>query len=125
MDPLPHFRAAVIYLGGAILIKQHQRAGLIEMRGRKRNPELYRRDRDAAFAMRMFTIPFLQLFATRFEIAFLNQFMPNALEPIVFNFLPVMCRVGFACTAIQISCAKNFRRKVELTCDAIDDFFNC
>ena len=35
MNALPHLRAAMIHLHGAILIKEDERAGLVQMRGRK------------------------------------------------------------------------------------------
>ena len=124
MNPLPHLRAAVIHLHGAVLIKKHQRARLIQMRGRKRNPEFDRRDGDPPFAMRIFRIPFPQLFTARLKIALRNQLVPNALETIVFDFLTVMCRVRFAVAAIKIFRAHNFRRKPELARDAIDDLLD-
>ncbi len=42
IQPLPHFRAAMIDLDRPVGIDQHQRAGLIEVRGRKADPELDR-----------------------------------------------------------------------------------
>ncbi len=69
VNTLAHLRPAVVHLRGAILINQHQRAGLVEVRGRERNPELHRRDREAALAIRMLRVPHVKLLAARREVA--------------------------------------------------------
>ena len=74
VNALAHLGAAVIHLRGAILIDQHQRAGLIEMRGGEGNAELHRRDREPAFAIRMLRIPSAQFVAPPNEFTRLRQF---------------------------------------------------
>src|SRR3984893_17569294 len=78
---LSHFGAAVIDLRSTVLKKQEERAGLIEMRGRKRNSELHRRDRDPALAMSMLLVPAGDLLSARREIARRHQFVPDPLDP--------------------------------------------
>ncbi len=74
MNALAHFRAAVVHLHRAVLINQHQRAGLVQMRDREGNAEFHRRHRQAAFAMRIFRVPLSQFLAPFLEFARLFQF---------------------------------------------------
>ena len=93
---LAHLGAAVIHLRGAVLIKEHERAGLIEMRGRKRDAEFHRRDREAALAMWMLRVPFAQLArgatANSLEV---DQLVPDALDAVVLDLLAVMASCSF------------------------------
>ena len=43
VQALPHFGAAMIKLHGAVFVNMHERTGLVQVRGRKRDTELHRR----------------------------------------------------------------------------------
>ena len=47
VQALPHLRAAVVKLHGAVTVDVHKRTGLVQQRRRKRDAELDRRDGDA------------------------------------------------------------------------------
>ena len=47
-----------------------------------------------------FEFQFAKFFPARFEIAFLDQLLPNPLNAVVLDFLAVMRRVGLAAAAI-------------------------
>ena len=53
MQPLAHLGAAVVDQHRAVLVDVHQRAALVERREVERDPELHRRDRQAALGVRV------------------------------------------------------------------------
>ena len=50
--------------------------------------------------------------------------MPDALDPVVFNLLPVRRGVGFASAAVEVALAHLFRKKPGATGHAIEDFLD-
>ena len=65
VQALAHLGAAVVHLHAAIAIDQHQRAGLVEERGRERDAELHRRDGEAALGVRVRRVERVRLASRR------------------------------------------------------------
>ena len=57
VQPLPHFGAAVVDLHAAVGIDMHQRAGLVELRGREADAKLDRRERKPAAQHGLCAVP--------------------------------------------------------------------
>jgi hypothetical protein len=57
VQALAHFGAAVVHHHAAVGVDMHQRAGLVEQRGREADAELHRRDRQAALEHRALRVP--------------------------------------------------------------------
>ena len=64
VQPLAHFRTAVVHYDRAVLIHVHQSTGLVQEGQGKGNAKLHRRQRDAFFQDRAFGIKRLNRFAT-------------------------------------------------------------
>ena len=114
----------LLSLDCAILVNQHECAGLIQMCDRETDTELHRSDRQAPFLMPIFLIPFGNFLSSPDEGARLLQLAPNGQDAVVCNFLPVMSGVGLPYAAIKISLAHHLRGQPEAASDSIQDFLN-
>src|SRR5881394_3900435 len=114
----------MVDLDSAVLIKKDERARLIEMSGGEGNAELHRSDRDPALFVRLTRVPIPQLRAPGSEIARLSQLAPDALQPVVFNFLPVGRGVGFPTLAVKVALPNEFGSEAGGARHAIDNFLD-
>ncbi len=69
VQPLTHLGAAVVHLHAAVLVDQHQRAGLVVERRGERDAELHRRHRQPALAVRAAGVELVDLAPPLVEVA--------------------------------------------------------
>ena len=124
IDPLPHLRAAVVHLHGAVRVNQHQRTGLIEDGIGEGNAEFHRRECNAALAVRAGCVPGGDLRAAARQIGRRLEFVPDLFDPVVLDLLSVVRRIGLAAAVVEIALAHHFRRKTELPRYAVDDLLD-
>src|SRR5438105_5155829 len=124
MDPLSHFRSAVIHLYATILIDQHQCTRLIKLGGGKRYAELHRSNCQAAFSGSRLAIPRFYRASPRYEITRGKKLLPNSLDPIISDSLPVRCRIGLTASVVEISFTDHFGSQSEPTANSVDDLFD-
>src|SRR5438105_12331205 len=74
--------------------------------------------------MRMRGVPTRDFLATAREAACFLDLSPDALNPVVLDFLPVMRRVGFSSAVVEISFAHFLRRQTDPARDAVEDFLD-
>jgi hypothetical protein len=122
VQSLPHFRAAVVHLHGAITIDEDQRAGLVVVRRRKRDAELHGRHRQTALSMHVPRVERLHLLAPVLERAASLQLVPDRRNTAgITNRRSVMCVVSFA---VEILLTDDMRRQMQALCALRQDFLD-
>ena len=104
VEPLPHLGAAVIEMHRAVRIDMHQRPGLVEVRRRERDAELYRRQRQAALDDAAVGVEGVDLAAPLRIVGALLELGDDALDDIVLHRLVIGCHVAFR-VAVEIALA--------------------
>ena len=85
MQALAHFGAAVVHLHAAVGVHMHQRAGLVEQRGREADAELDRGDGDAALEHRALCVPRSNLGLALAVAGGLLQLRQQLVQDVVFH----------------------------------------
>ena len=118
----------MVGLHAAVGVHMHQRAGLVEQRGRERDAELDRRDRDAALNDGTAGVPARNLFAALRVVAAGGQGGDEGREYVVFNPHAVVRGVaqaagGSGFVAVQVGQAHGQRVQPEVAGDVAEDGF--
>ena len=85
IQALPHFRAAMIELHGAVLVHVHQGTRLVQQGAGKGNAELHRRDGNTAFKNRTRGIELAYFIAPCTVLAARQQLIENLINDVVFD----------------------------------------